>query len=351
MKTSFACTLSLVALAGLAGCANPSDEPTPEGASSDIVGVTDLTEMEAALGLEKDVKLPNGQWSRGDDKLKAGACWKSRFASADHDASTWEFRRYKNGAAFFRKAGVGALEGDQRAVRCVDVDVNTSGAPETFAFEGLALDVVVRSKLGAFQGASGGAGHEYMDFARMPIAVQDADHLCGFHDLSGHEASIDPALRAGSEAMRRCGGPDVDCAFVAIEACKLAFAADAQGDGSIDRPAFSGLRFLETQDGSIDPSVAAFAYRYAQKTNTDAKAFSMSTDPIGTYRATSQRPGDTITSYEKMEVHHLTRAGVEGLYLTAPNQPGNPKPSAKASCERRLGANGQPVTGYACSGL
>ncbi len=50
MKTSFACTLSLVALAGLAGCANPSDEPTPEGASSDIVGVTDLTEMEAALG-------------------------------------------------------------------------------------------------------------------------------------------------------------------------------------------------------------------------------------------------------------------------------------------------------------
>jgi hypothetical protein len=309
--------------------------------------------MEAAFGLEKDVKLANGKWSRGDAQLKSGACWKARFGPGAAHPESWELRRYKTGAAFFRKLGVGPLEGDERAVRCVDIDAGFGGQKETYSLEGLSLDVAFRMNLGKLGGSDGAAGHLYLDFSRTSIEVQDPDHLCGFYGLEHNEKSIDPALKAGTVKLNACNAAHgTDCDHQAVEACKAAFVADAKGDGSIDRPAFRGMRFIGIQDQSIDPSVEAFVYKFAMKSDTDARKFSMAADPVGAFKSRKQVGIDDVAIYEKLAVHHLTLNGqVEALYLTAASETGDPTAHARASCTRSIDAQGTPTTAYACKGL
>lgn len=355
MKIAFASFLAMAALATMAGCADHDDATADDLGSdaSEVVGVTDLTEMEAAFGLEKDVKLANGKWSRGDAQLKAGACWQARFGPNAAHPESWELRRYKTGAAFFRKLGVGPLEGDERAVRCVDIDAGFGGQKETFSLEGISLDVAFRMKLGKLGGSEGAAGHLYMDFSRVSIEVQDADHLCGFYDLTNNAKSIDPALKAGTTALTACNAAHgTDCDAKSYAACKTAFAADTKGDGTIDRPAFRGLRFVGLTDTSLEPSVEAFVYAYAMKTDTDARKFSMAADPVGGFMSHKTVGIDEIAIYEKLAVHHLTLNGqVEAMYLTGAGETGDPTAHAKASCTRSVDAHGTPTTAYACKGL
>lgn len=356
MKIAFASFLAMAALATMAGCVNHDDDASSDDLGSDaseVVGVTDLTEMEAAFGLEKDVKLPNGKWSRGDAQLKAGACWQARFGAGAAHPENWELRRYKTGAAFFRKLGVGPLEGDERAVRCVDIDAGFGGQKETFSLEGLSLDTAFRMKLGKLGGSEGAAGHLYLDFSRVSIEVQDADHLCGFYDLTGNEKSIDPALKAGTTALNACSAAHgTSCDTKSYDACKTAFAADTKGDGSIDRPAFRGLRFVGLTDTSLEPSVEALVYRYAMKTDTDARKFSMAADPVGEYKSHKTVGIDEIAIYEKLAVHHLKLNGqVEAMYVTGATEITDPTAHAKATCTRKLDAKGEPTTAYACTGI
>ena len=122
--SSYSSYASLLLVLGLAAStvacsASPSTNET-ESNDSDITGVTDLTEMESALGLTKDYKKPDGQWSRGDDKLKAGECYQQLMNGPD--AANYIFRRYSNGASFFKKLNAGAESGDERPVICVDVE-------------------------------------------------------------------------------------------------------------------------------------------------------------------------------------------------------------------------------------
>ena len=356
MKTTLASVLTLVVLSSIAGCgARDAGDADADASTSDVVGVTDLAELEAAFGLRKDVKV-DGQWTRGDDRLHAGPCWQERFANPGHDPSHWELRRYTNGAAFFRKLGVTPEEGDERAVRCVDYDVDSGeGQVETYSLEGMSLDVAFRTKLGVPGSYEGAMGSMYLDFARVAVQVQDAEHLCGLYDLAGQQGSIDPAIKAGADAVAACPRADApDCQERAYNVCKWVFVANTQDEGTIDFPAFTGgLRFLGTANDDVSASVAAFVYRYAMKNNTDALRFSMAADPVGSFVA--HRPGksevEDVTVYDRLEVHHVAVNGyTEGLYLTVLNE-SDPAAHAVASCTRTLAADGQPTTSYACTGL
>src|SRR4051812_32551851 len=101
------------------GCSAP---PHDDAAASDdaLTGVTDLAEMEAALGLWKDEKDPQtGKYQRSEAKLAAGPCYKK--LNVGQPGSKIELRRYTSGAAFFVKQSSALAAGAERPVLCVDV--------------------------------------------------------------------------------------------------------------------------------------------------------------------------------------------------------------------------------------
>lgn len=358
MKAASASALSLLLFSALAACGShdSGDASGTDGATSDVVGVTDLSELEAALGLEKDVKV-GGQWKRGDDRLHAGACWQERFADPGQDPGQWEFRRYTSGAAFFRKLGVTAEDGDERAVHCVDYDVDDlSGGLETRSLQGMSLDVAIRSKLGKPGPLEGAMGSEYLDFERDALQIQDAEHFCGLYGLDDTDApqsAIDPALEAGRAAQAACAEPDSQaCQDNVYNVCKWVFVANTQNEGTVDFPAFAnGWRLLGSAKGDVSASVEAFVYRYALKNNKDALRFSMAADPVGAFVSHRVSATEDVTVYEKLEVHHVVTPGAtESLFLTVRNESDAPA-HAVASCTRAVDATGAPTITYVCTGL
>src|SRR5690349_15997207 len=115
MAGSHKLLLALVTFTTIA-CGQSADEISgaPSASEADVVGVEDLAPLEAELGLVKDVKV-NGVWTRD---VKRGDCWQRAQAAEPK----WEFRRYKNGAAFFDKKGTAPATGDSRPVLCLDLE-------------------------------------------------------------------------------------------------------------------------------------------------------------------------------------------------------------------------------------
>lgn len=161
--------LVLTGLSTIVGCsANASSEDANAGASDDaLTGINDLSEMEAALGLNKDEKNADGSWNRPQAKLENGPCYKKLVAGPN--GSQYEFRRYYEGAAFFKKQGAGAQSGSDRPVLCVDVDItydggNTNEYQDTIEVSDIEIDSVLRYRLGKPTGGDGAAGTFYDGF-------------------------------------------------------------------------------------------------------------------------------------------------------------------------------------------
>lgn len=346
-RTGMLLAMSIGLLAGCSAESSPADEVAEE----DVVGVTDLTALESALGLAKDVKTKGGAYSRKDAILKSGPCYLLTRGPNATDAKSWEFRRYTNGAAFFRKLGTAPATGDQRPVACVDLD---SAEGNTLALEGFALDAALRYGLGRLEGSDGGAGHAYLTFAKGEIEVRDAEHHCGFYDLSTSEPSNDPAWKAGSAEFADCRsqkGTEDQCNTYAYEACKAAFAADA-APLSVDRPKYQGNLVLGFGFADLQPQVAMVAYRFALKKAAESDAFSLTNDPIGRYvshEGVSEL--HSITHYDHADVDHsMENPGVEAIRILTKGAPGA-KPAVLAECKRSIADTGVPTGAFTCTGL
>jgi hypothetical protein len=274
-STSLHLSLPLLLALGLAAStvacsASPSDEAAGS-TDSDITGVTDLTEMESALGLSKDFKKPDGSWYRGDDKLKAGECYKKLIDGPD--GASYQFRRYSTGASFFKKQGAGAASGDERPVVCVDVDIDrwngTSYDHFSDALNDFEVDSVIRYRLGAPQGSEGAAGHSYKSF--IGGAINYVNYWC-YGD--GPDFKFDPASPA--EVARDCMG---------------------------------GMSFPGSV-GEIDGAALLTVYQYALSKASQSDRFSSQADAVGRFIKVTgdyQTP-EQVIAYEKADLH-VVRSG------------------------------------------
>lgn len=267
--------LGIVVL-GLAGStvacgASPSTDSAAGSSDSDITGVTDLGEMESALGLWKDTKKPDGTWSRGDDKLKAGACYKQTVGGAD--GASYQLRRYSNGASFFKKLGAGAASGDERPVVCVDVDVDRWYGDQheetTVALNDFEVDAVIRYRLGTPQGSDGAAGSMYETFNGGNV----------------HWSNV------------RCYGDGPEWKFDSLSPAELAH-------GCLSGASFPG------SGNEIDGAALLTVYQFAYLKGTASNRFSADADVVGRFikvRGDWQSP-DQVIEFEKADLH-IVRSG------------------------------------------
>jgi hypothetical protein len=361
--------LSLIATAfAVGGCSASSSSSSSDSSSpnvgadtNDVVGVEDLASVEAELGLVKDRRNADGQWSRGDAKLTAGACYKKAMAANPN----WEFRRYVNGAAFFpsEQANVPG-HGESRALTCVDVDMegDRGGA---LSIEGFALDAALRFHLGRPLGVDAAMMHVSVGFERGYLYGQGIDAYCGVHDLStGEGPPAPPAINAGVDAYFAChqgGGEDSACLSAAQKACVDSGKKEMATTMMLSRPSLNGVMVSEIhvagEPGEYVPaSLAAVTMRYAEKKAKSADIFNMSQDPVGTltkidHGGVNGTGWITHARFSRLDVHYFIDASREVIAITPKSSDDNPEAHAVALCKRSIGneveldceAAGQPL--------
>lgn len=314
----------------LVACAANSSDPASE--SEDVVGLTDLTQMEQEFGLVKDQKI-NGQWTRSDEKLKAGACYNPDL----------EVRRYTKGAAFFAKKGTAPGTGDKRAVMCVDFD----GEERPISLYGFGLDLAVRAHLGAPLRYEGATGHVFLTFERGNMEVGDPGHYCGLRlDPTTRPGPNDPALEAGNDAYAACrqgGGTDETCYSTGMRACENFVRADAAAE-SLDRPGYDQNYVYEVNrgaPGAPGPTAALLmlVYKYAGKQAVRTDSYSIKDDPIGLVKTWAN---DHVV-FERAEARRVATATEEKLTLSGGGK-------VLAECTRSVDGSG-PKSAFRCSGL
>jgi hypothetical protein len=369
---AFAAAAALLAF----GCAAPNEtdegaenEPAEE-AADEVIGVTDLTAMEAQLGLKKDRRDAQGRWGRGDSRLKGGDCYKQTVARS---AAKWEFRRYANGAAFFRKLGTAPETNDFRPVTCVDVDVKEDGRTVTNALSGIVLDAVLRYKLGAGWRSDGAAGHLYLGFDRGAVEVADADRYCGFRFGGVDEPASDPALLTGQATMRSClaSASEDTCYARGLAACKRAATEDIKLN-TLSRPSNDGqyVYGIVANGASIDARLAELAYRYAWKKAQKRDVFTEADDAVGTFVRLEQAPSIPVLGtpgfvvvppvveharFSKLDLHRVVLpqpggTSLEQLYITPKGSDDALPTRAVVQCFRAVVPN-SPSADFACTGL
>jgi hypothetical protein len=359
--------LGLVSLLG-AACASTTGEPSSSGDEA-VTGVTDLDAVEAELALVKDVQDEHGAWSRPEAKLQSGPCFKQTVGGSN--GASYEFRRYRQGAAFFMKRGAGPMAGDKRAIRCIDVDITPleKGDASIVALSGVTLDTVMRYHFGKPVGYDAGLGHLWANFERGTAEVKDSEHYCGFYGDSGERS---PGADAFAQAITTCkegGGSEDDCSSKAMTACKKAVVKDVARD-TIDRPAFDtidenpsmylwGLQIPTNDNGSsyMSASLASAVYRYALKVGASHSAFTLTGDPIGKFVKLDWVAGQSDNEYteharfEHADAHHIIEAGIERLAITPKGADAKVVDAAFVLCTRTVNDSSRPTTAYQCRGL
>lgn len=230
------------------GCSAASSDGEEAARSADeVVGITDLPLLEKTLGLVADKKV-NGAWSRD---VRKGECHAAYAADA-----TVQYRRYKNGAAYFdSRVEASREQGDERPVLCVDLD------QPKLSLDGVALDAIFRFDLGKPLGTDSAPGGEvYIEHERGKLHVLVAGSLRGPSNAKVSAFRKEHGKKL-VESPTFIGGSLVD---VTVREAK------------VFEP-FSGE--THTSDLVVSGSLAAFAYAAAYART--GSAFSLSRDPLG----------------------------------------------------------------------
>jgi hypothetical protein len=240
------------------GCAASSSESSAPSNDNAITGVTDLSEMEAALGLYGDTKDAHGAYERPEAKLVAGPCYAKLMKGPS--AAEYELRRYTSGAAFFKKAGAGVASGDERPVLCVDVDVDDAegDGPQTIMVSDIEIDSVLRYRLGAPTGGDGAAGTFYDDFTNGAVSYHGGycPEKTGFDPLS----------------------PDAMKTFC-----------------------FGEVKF--PGDNGADGRLQLLVYQFASKNAAATNRYSMSADPVGRFVSMEGDGANQHIRFEHLDGH------------------------------------------------
>jgi len=271
--------------------------------------VMDLSELEQTLNLTKDSKDPNGNWYRGDDKLKAGPCYQKLMAGAD--SASYELRRYGEGAAFFKKQGAGVASGSDRPILCLDVDAwyddgTTKGVNQTLEVSGIELDAVLRYRIGRPTGGDGAAGTFYSEYQYGDVTTH------GGYCPEGWDAAKPEGL--STYCFGRIQAPGMN-----------------QGDG--------GLQVL--------------VYQYANKHAVSSNRYSMSSDPVGRFVRMEGDYENQILHFEKIDAKLTTKVSKSvndpsGDILTLLSKDG----AVLAKCDRTsVSTNENDFFKVECTGL
>jgi hypothetical protein len=252
------CALALGAVSTAVGCSSPTSEPAAASSDDALTSVMDLSEVEGMLNLSKDSKDPSGNWYRGDDKLKAGPCYQKLIAGTG--GQDYEFRRYSEGAAFFKKQGAGFASGSDRPLLCLDVDVwyddgSQKGVNETLEVSGIELDAILRYRLGRPTGGDGAAGTFYSEYQYGNVTTHG-----GYCPQTGFDPNSADALSLF------CFG-DISAPGI------------SQGNG--------GLQLM--------------IYQYAYKHAVRGNAFSMAADPVGRFIRMEGDWNHQVIHFEKLD--------------------------------------------------
>lgn len=336
-------------LAGAPGCAADSED-FDQLAESDVVGVTDIARLETVFKLTKDVQK-NGKWARSDAELKAGGCYQEHLGPGAKEPQNWQFRRYTDGAAFFRKANTGAASGDKRPITCVDIDGRDADA---VSLSGIVLDAALRYKMGAPQGIENGPG-SYVAFDNGGVGVVDASNFCtrGLDGVSEKEAGSEPGYRAFYDELKKCtSAKKPNCEQVALNACIWWTTVDAQAD-TLDRPGWGNMRLQDLGSLDVSPQTASLAYKYSLMKGNQSNVFSLADDPVGLFESTAGNPEGpwSVVRYSRLDVHHVVSKGDEALYITPKSSDKKIAASAIVSCHRAIDATNHPTGKYTCKGL
>jgi hypothetical protein len=265
------CALALGAVSTAVGCSSPTSEPAAASSDDALTSVFDLSELEQTLNLSKDSKDPTGKWYRGDDKLKAGPCYQKLIAGTG--GQDYEFRRYSEGAAFFKKQGAGFASGSDRPILCLDIDAwyddgSEKGVNETLEVSGIELDAVLRYRLGRPTGGDGAAGTFYSEYQYGDVTTH------GGYCSEGFDAAKPEGL--SSFCFGRIQAPGMN-----------------QGDG--------GLQVL--------------VYQYANNHAVSSNRYSMSSDPVGRFVRMEGDYENQILHFENPSGDILTLLSKNGTVL------------------------------------
>jgi hypothetical protein len=320
---------------------------------SDIVGTTDLSTLEKSFGLTKDVQV-NGKWARSEETLRAGECYSDYLGSGAKDPQNWQFRRYKTGAAFFRKANTGANTGDKRPIACLDLDGGDEGP---YSLDGFALDAGIRYKLGKPAPFDLPDPNQYLTFSTLSVEVKDALHFCVTEVEEGEGAGgLAPGYKAYGDAKKKCvAEKGADCTNAARNACVWWTTLDARAD-SMDRPSWRDF-YVVTLDGEekLSNVQMMLAYKYSLAKGKQSDLFSLGDDPVGAYVSVegsgNLASGATVAHFAHLDVHHVFAGGKEGVYVTPKSSDKSIAKSAVASCERTIDAKNVATGLFTCKGI
>lgn len=252
--------------AGLMACGGEASKESADASEDSVIGVTNLDTMEASFGLEK------GTVDR--KALLDGQCYKAFIDDGDPDTWTpgeFEFRAYKNGAAYFAKKESGYNTGDYRPVLCVDFH---PAYGTTASLSGVALDASWRFSLGKVTGKSAAPeGLFNIDFERGQLTI---------------DGSADAKSRYAA-ALKRPTLVELDDAPTVMGQLKHVKVKGVYTDVMFDQP--------HAVEHYIPGYQAFFAYRFAWRAQENSGYFTTGGDRLGQLK---DDMGDTVPVAHKM---------------------------------------------------
>lgn len=287
LRPAASAILALIATATVMACSTSSaSEESATGGEQAVTGVSDLAEVEAALGLVPDRADASGHGTRPEAKLTAGPCYQKWGAAAG-------IYRYQNGAAFFRTAwstpgSSGSTSEVRKAVLCVDVDVEFDGEAVTVSVPDIELDAALRYHLGAPKGGDAAMGTTYSSFAFGDVK---------YHPLACPADGLDPLA---PEAMTtRC---------------------------------FGGIDFPGNREASR--SLQLLVYRYAWMKALATNRFTMRSDAVGRFVSMEGDAEDQHLRFEKLDGHAKTfeDGRITKIAITPKGSDGDVEGRALVSC-------------------
>jgi hypothetical protein len=325
MRTALRLSLLSAASLVLVACAGTTSPEEAVG-DDDVVGIQDLTAVEKELRLVKDTKDAAGQRKRSEAQLEAGPCYKATKGGAN--PGSYEFRRYVQGAAFFRKEGSAPGTGEDRPVVCLDLDGvrDAEGRLFTAKVGRFELDAMVRYHLG------------------RELRVGGADDSS--HPEVAMSFNFDRGIFRVAGAGLRPGETD-----------------------TLDTPVFRGRKLVELV---VDPSeeggalvtapLARLVYAFAWNSAKEADLFTLTDDPVGKFVTTNfEGAGEAKVTehaqYEHLDAYRITalpRAGLPGsekLFIAPKLAEGHLEDRAVVSCTRAIDRSGAALTRFECTGL
>jgi hypothetical protein len=307
--------LSLLFGLAMFGCAVEAPSDADAVGEEDITGLRELSSVEQQLSLTRDERTGR-EYDRSDAQLKAGPCYQKTIGTKSGDA--YEFRRYTDGAAFFRRRGTEPGTGDERPVACIDLDAGVDSNGPTVEIGRFELDMIMRYRLGRERTTE---TREFWTLTRLDRGTLELFTSAG----RGGDTLSTPRVRGDILAKLQLGA-----------------------------------------DRTLSGTLARVVYEYAWKSAKAADRFIVSDDPVGefdsiAYEDSAEGPRITHARFLRLDAHEIvtkataTAPAIESLYITPKLSDDAVEMRAIVQCSRPIDPHdtmvGPATNDFYCEGL